>query len=113
MMTQKKLISAAEAMEILKCDHNTLRQLTDRGILDAVKLECGWLRWKKDEVQGYADDPLLSKEEAADFIGWSVGTLGVWTNRGYVESEKFGGQRWYKLSDLEPFMDQPEPKEGE
>ena len=88
--------------EILKTGANV--QL----VINALDLKEAFLAWSEEAKAEKTETPeesYLSREEAAEKLNVDVATLWRWNRSGYLCNIKRGGKVYYRLSDLEKFME--------
>ena len=88
--------------EILKSGANV--QL----VISALDLKEAFLAWSEEAKAEKAEtskESYLSREEAAEKLNVDKATLWRWNKSGYLCNIKKGGKVYYRLSDLEKFME--------
>lgn len=56
--------------------------------------------FKKELANEQANDELLTREEACQFLSINSSTLWAWTNKGKVKAYGIANRRYYKRSEL-------------
>lgn len=81
-------------MTIIQTTPEQLAELLDN------RLEKRFEALRRDLSSQHANDELLSREQACDFLQITSSTLWDWTNKNKVQAYGIGNRRYYKRSEL-------------